>query len=286
MISVRRFTSADVALGMRLKTAAKWNQTERDWHRALELDPQGCFVGLDDGEPAATLTCCLFGNVGWIAMVLTDERHRGKGLATALLQEALAELERRGARSVRLDATDLGRPVYEKLGFRVDGGATRYFGRPTVDGLKLAERKNVGPMQAVHLPSAARLDAELFGNDRTQLLRQLFQERPEAALVCSRAYGSDEIDGYVFARTGSRAVQIGPCAAREASQGSILMTSAFAALQDSPCYWDIPDGNPAAREFAAECGLAVERTFFRMTQGEAAVEGQERIWANFGPEKG
>jgi hypothetical protein len=33
-------------------------------------------------------------------------------------------------------------------------------------------------------------------------------------------------------------------------------------------------------------GLAVERTFFRMTLGRDVAEREPEIWANFGPEKG
>lgn len=291
MITVRRFTHADLALGMRLKTAANWNQTEQDWRRALTLDPHGCFVGLDDGVPAATLTCCLFGDVGWIAMVLTDERHRGKGLATALLKQSLAELEGRGARSVRLDATALGRPVYEKLGFRVDGGATRYFGCPhfaTVPSASAGPKTTrIVPFASMHLEAAAVLDAELFGNDRRTLLNQLLAERSSPALACvESSVAGENLVGYVIARNGSRAVQVGPCAASEAGAGKALLTAAFAAIPATPVYWDVPDGNPAAHALAADCGFTVERTFFRMTRGEAVTERPEQIWANFGPEKG
>lgn len=51
-------------------------------------------------------------------LVATGERSRGRGLAGALMGHALADARERGRTTATLQATDLGRPVYERLGFR------------------------------------------------------------------------------------------------------------------------------------------------------------------------
>ena len=53
-----------------------------DWRRFLALQPDGCFVAECDGRPAGTTVACIFGQVGWIAMVLVDASFRGRGIAT------------------------------------------------------------------------------------------------------------------------------------------------------------------------------------------------------------
>src|SRR6516162_4176250 len=112
MIHIRPMTAADLPLGLRLSQQAGWNQTTADWRRFLDLQPTGCFIAEWDATPAATLTTCIFGSVAWIAMVLVEESLRRRGLGQALLHHALSFLEQEGARSVRLDATALGRPLY------------------------------------------------------------------------------------------------------------------------------------------------------------------------------
>src|SRR5438270_10324239 len=97
-------TAADVPLGLRLRGQAGWNQTEADWRRFLRLQPDGCFVAELDGAPAGTTAAFVFGPVAWVAMVLVDEAVRGRGVGTALMRHALALLDGRGVRSVRLDA--------------------------------------------------------------------------------------------------------------------------------------------------------------------------------------
>src|SRR5438105_11990396 len=128
MIRIRRMTAADVPLGMRLKEQAGWNQTEADWQRCLDLQPDGCFVAEWNDTPVGTTTTCVFGNVAWIAMVLVDANHRGKGIGKALMNHALEYLDSAGVASIRLDATPLGQPLYEKLGFRVQFPLARFEG--------------------------------------------------------------------------------------------------------------------------------------------------------------
>jgi ribosomal protein S18 acetylase RimI-like enzyme len=284
MMSVRPFTAGDIPLGMRLKAAANWNQTEADWRRALELEPDGCFVGVCDGVDAATLTTAVFGGTAWIAMVLTDPAFRGRGLATALLKHALAWIEGRGIASVRLDATALGRPVYEKLGFRVVGEETRYFGTPTFDD----ERAMVGsrsflPLAAADIAAAGILDARSTGNDRTRLLETLRRDWPEVSFGW---HDGHTMNGFVTARRGSRAVQIGPSIATDPEVGEWLLSIMFNLFRDQAVYVDVPTANVAACNLVRRRGLAVERTFFRMTLGRDVAEREGEIWANFGPEKG
>src|SRR5438309_972490 len=55
MVQIRLMTGADLPLGMRLKAANSWNQTEADWRRYLDLQPDGCFVAAVDANPVGTL---------------------------------------------------------------------------------------------------------------------------------------------------------------------------------------------------------------------------------------
>jgi GNAT superfamily N-acetyltransferase len=92
------------------------------------MQPDGCFVAELDGTSAGTTTTCVFNGVAWVAMVLVDKSLRGKGIGTGLLKHALDHLKKRNVRTVRLDATPAGRPIYEKLGFVPEYELARYEG--------------------------------------------------------------------------------------------------------------------------------------------------------------
>jgi GNAT superfamily N-acetyltransferase len=276
-------TIGDVPLGMRLKEQAGWNQTEADWRRFLDLEPDGCFVGELDGVAAATLTTCIFGPVAWIAMVLVDQPLRGRGLAKALLAHVLDFLVHRGVRSVRLDATSLGQPLYEKLGFVVEYELARFEGVLPPRGTA-PRPPGVGsdPLRAEHLEALCRLDRTVTGTDRRKLLLRLLAENPGAVKAVQ---DGGEVSGFIMAREGSRALQIGPCMASVAA-GPVLLRDAWWHHAGRPVYVDIPTGNRAAAALAAAAGLTVQRRFLRMCRGRSVGEHTHQLWASSGPEKG
>jgi ribosomal protein S18 acetylase RimI-like enzyme len=55
---------------------------------------------------------------GYVFGVRVDPAYRRRGLATHLTHEAIAFLRAGGCARVRLHASRLGRPIYERLGFR------------------------------------------------------------------------------------------------------------------------------------------------------------------------
>src|SRR5437879_9739238 len=118
---------------MRLKEAAGWNQTAADWQRVLGLEPDGCFAIECDGQVRATTTAVCFGReLAWVGMVLTDAQYRGRGFARQLMEHTLAHLRGKRMQWIKLDATDMGRPLYERLGFREEGSIERWIRRAGV----------------------------------------------------------------------------------------------------------------------------------------------------------
>ncbi|ANE42719.1 GNAT family N-acetyltransferase [Deinococcus puniceus] len=54
----------------------------------------------------------------YLMNVYVQPPHRGNGLAQFLIEEMLAECALRGVHIVSLHASEAGRPIYERLGFR------------------------------------------------------------------------------------------------------------------------------------------------------------------------
>jgi GNAT superfamily N-acetyltransferase len=272
-------TVADLPLGLRLKAQAGWNQLEADWRRALDLQPDGCFVAELDGAPAGTVATCVFGPVAWVALVLVDAELRGRGIGTALMRRALDYLETEEVRSVRLDATPLGRPVYEKLGFVAQFTLHRFEGiLPPGDAVP-----GIVAVSSDGYEELLRLDRRITGTDRGRLLRRLFAEQPEAV---RGAWRDDDLEGYLTVRQGANAVQIGPCLATNAEAGRLLLSDAQRCYAGHRVFIDVPVDNRAAAAAVGDMGLTVQRPFLRMSRGELIVEQVEQLWTSGGPEKG
>ena len=75
--ALRALGEADIAFGMALVEAAGWNQTASDWRSFISFRPEGCFLALEGGRPAGTVTTIDHeGRLGWIGMVLVDRELR------------------------------------------------------------------------------------------------------------------------------------------------------------------------------------------------------------------
>jgi ribosomal protein S18 acetylase RimI-like enzyme len=286
MLHIRRMTTADVPLGMRLKEQAGWNQVEADWRRFLAMQPDGCFVAELDGRPVGTAVGCAFGPVAWIAMVLVDESVRGLGIGTALVRQAVMFVEEQSATSIRLDATPKGQPVYEKLGFRTQYELARYAG--TLNPGFCQPRANPATQASLRVAlkedyeAVFALDYSATQTDRRKFLARLFYERPAQVHVVDRA---GHIEGYLTIRNGSTAVQLGPCIANTEA-GERLLSDANRRLGGAQVYLDVASSNDRARRFAETSGLVIQRTFMRMCRGVVVNDDCAWLWASSGPELG
>ena len=87
------------------------------WH-----DDSFAYVGYVDGRAVSTASALPVGGTVYIALVATLPDSHGKGYADAVMRHAIAE-GRRGMGFTRttLHATEMGRPVYQAMGFEAGG---------------------------------------------------------------------------------------------------------------------------------------------------------------------
>jgi len=281
MLSIRRMTANDIGFAMGLKDQAGWNQVEGDWSRFLALEPDGCFVAEVDDQPCGTVTALTYGDeVGWAAMLLVDRRFRRRGIGTALLNHCLQYLQRKGLKAIKLDATDLGKPVYRRLDFVSEFQIIR------MHGPRLAGRfPDVRQMRMVHMDEVAKYDRDRFGACRERLLRTYLQdERVGAGLIQGREGG---VRGYCLARPGTTRWQVGPIVAEDLALCTQLLFFAMSSVPSPTVYVDVVASQTELGAFLEDHGFLKERAFTRMTLGSEPVHAKlENYFLIAGPEFG
>ncbi len=80
------------------------------------------YFGELEGEPVSTLAVWPYRGDAVVIWVATLPEARGRGIATRLLAHALRAARQDGLRTTTLQSSALGRPVYERLGYRDFGG--------------------------------------------------------------------------------------------------------------------------------------------------------------------
>ena len=263
-----------------LSRSANWNQNEADWRLMLGFG-RGWGLAMDDGTLAASTLVLPYNGFAWVAMVLVHPEHRKKGFATRLLRAALAEMQAQ-KRIALLDATPAGHEVYVQEGFREFWGFKRF----SLSDFRNSNyaNKDIQPFQETHWPQVLALDAAAFGGDREVVLRNLAARQPKAALVAGR---NGEIGGFVLAREGREAMQIGPLVARDEPTARALFAAALGRVS-GPVYADIADHAAPLQGWALEQGFTIQRPFTRMAHGPRgyAPGDASLVFCPAGPELG
>lgn len=277
--TLRLLTAADLPACLRLTALCGWNQTERDWRRFLALAPTGCLGVEVAGQLVGTTTVLTYGaELAWIGLVMVDPDYRGQGLARRLLTAALERAET--CRAVGLDATPMGQPLYEKLGFV----ASETFDRMVAPALSsLAPGPAVKQLTEADLPVLTALDAAVTGASRPAVLAGLLEDAPELAWGLREA---GKTVGFCLGRLGARSPYLGPVVAPHA-EGALALLQAAAGGLAHPLALDAPRAQAAWQQQLAALGFVPERSLLRMyLRGIAPRRDPSRLFALAGGELG
>jgi GNAT superfamily N-acetyltransferase len=238
---VERATSADLAQLAALRVEQGWYGSEallwavQTWEqgrhfivRASALDEE---AALEPKTIVAVTSAIAAGPVAVIGNVVTRAGLRGRGLGSAVMSATLDWLRAQDARSVLLDATSDGQPLYQKLGFVARERS--WYGFAPLAALHAETVRARAGLARVRLrsiddlPAIAALDRAAFGGDRLELLR-LIASASDCWLYTA---GSDEApDGYLLVRALEPprvGIRLGPWVAKTAEAGAALLEVAL-----------------------------------------------------------
>lgn len=251
---IRLLEPSDVPQARALSQAVGWNQTPEDWRLAIEMNPGGCFAMEFEGALVATTTTIRYGtDLAWIGMVLTHPEYRGRGYARALMHRALDHLS--DVETIKLDATEMGTPLYRQLGFVNECVIERWQGQ-----------SNFSPAE-VQCFTDPSFDKEAFGADRTSLLKRL-----------AKIESASLDDAFAMGR-GDR---FGPCVSRSKDSALALAQWYLARHPSQQLVWDLyPENN-----LAQSLGFKRARVLTRMTRGRKLKSNTSLVYACAGFEFG
>lgn len=246
-----------------LATSVGWSYTPRGVATVLELEPEGAFAVRDGtGALVGMVTCVVWDTLAWIGTMVVDARARRQGTGRALLRRAIAHAHERGARTLALDATPAGRPLYESEGFSATWGESARWQRegdiraPEVASGDFA----IYPVSPAEIMELVRYDTPRFGGGRGRYLGALMAQRPHQSFVAvHRATGA--FSGLALSHDG----RIGPLVADTPEAAAWLLHAIERAGATGAAI--VPAWNPRAEALFASAGYTKIRSCARMFRG-------------------
>ena len=275
-LPVRRLTAADLPQCSALAVDRDWEPTPDRWRLLYEL---GEMYGVDDpaGGLAGAVALIRYGpGLASIGKMLVARRHGRQGLGGRLMRHAM---DQAGDTVICLLATEYGRPLYERLGFRAIDRSVRYIGSLTAGQPDPAEAGQAAPREvsAADLPGIAELDLRSFGADRGALLTAL--PRLADQFVVSDLVASDgpAVRGFGAAWRSADTLTIGPVVAGDLALATTLIAS-LAAGSDLPVRIEVPGRHPGLASWAAARGLTVRAEATFMVRGGDLPGAREHVY--------
>lgn len=280
-VRLRDMATSDIPSGLRLCRASGWNQLEHDWAAFLAFSPGGCRVAEKNGQVVGTVTTLRYQErFSWLSMVLVDPAERGAGIGTRLLQEGLMLLKQENC--VRLDATPLGRAIYERHGF-IEEFPLKRMAVSTRAYKAVCRSSRIRQIRESDLPSVFAWDREVFGADRSLLLRRWLELAPDCAFIAE----GGGVEGYCFGRPGHKYSQLGPIVAKNEMIAGELISECLRRATNDAFAIDAP---AISAEWIAQLtalGFVEERPFTRMSRGgRPNASPWAALFAIAGPEFG
>jgi GNAT superfamily N-acetyltransferase len=131
------------------------------------------FKATIDNKIVGTGTLITYENTCWIAHIIVGSDYRNNGIGSQIVNGLLERIKKDAIQTCSLIATDLGKPVYLKAGFRT---VTEYSflqkEKPWVDR---PVSKNVIPFDEKYRTAIYELDKVISGENREMLLKGILE---------------------------------------------------------------------------------------------------------------
>jgi predicted N-acetyltransferase YhbS len=215
-VNYRKFRSADTEAAHRLSLSVEWPHRFEDW---LLLQRRGSgYVAEDRGAVIGTVLAWKHDRrYAWLGMFIVDPARQGRGIGRKLISHALEELE---GRAVLLNATPAGRPLFERLGFKVIDKVERHQGvAHNVPIVPLAPGERLRPLDPGDAARLVSLATSAAGMSRALVIERLLESAEGIVLV----RGGEPI-GFAFCRRFGRGDLIGPVVAPDVQRAKVIIS--------------------------------------------------------------
>jgi GNAT superfamily N-acetyltransferase len=213
-VRLRPLEGADLPAARALTTALGWPHRLEDWAFGLSLG-EGLAAELDGALVGTALGWRYGPEAGALGLVVVADPAQGRGVGRALTEGVLQIL---GERSVMLNATLAGAPLYRSLGFAPVSTVRQHQGSSfSADFVPLPAGQRLRPLGRSDAPTLAALDACALGMRRDALIEALLPVSDGVVLdyqgeaigfALIRRFGHGQVIGPVVApdEAGARAL--------------------------------------------------------------------------------
>lgn len=217
-------------------------------------------VAIIDNVIAGTGMSILTGNTAWLGTIIVKENYRKRGIGTAVTKNLINWSASHGSNKIILVASDLGMPVYKKLGFRTGMYYLAYEGGKIQD---TASDHKIKRTVKSDLNEILVLDRKASGENRSRIIEKSY-------IPGFRYTDNGNITGYYLPDFGR-----GLIIANNETAGMALLRFRYSENKEKII---IPEPNLPAKIFLEANGFTIKAKYPRMYLGYDAAWRPDMVY--------
>ena len=267
----------DLDFAVKLTHDEHWYYTHLEIGRMLELDPDGSFVFEDRGKRLGFITTVSYGRTGVVGHLIVAHEARRKKIGETLLKEAVEYLEGRGVDSIMLYSSGDGQKLYSRHGFTARRPALVLHTKLEKSHIA-AKGRTCDPMTPKDLPNVIEMDNELFGDDRSRVMKVIYRDYPQGAFKLER---DGRLVGFIMGRPDHVGYDLGPwaCVSKDPRDAESLFDSLLPVLGQGVLYIGTFPGNAHAVRIFTRIPKIFELPVPLMIKGRDRYPGSDKVYA-------
>jgi ribosomal protein S18 acetylase RimI-like enzyme len=264
MFRVRTMKQDDFTFAVELANTMDWGMAEEDFEFNSRMEPEGCFVLLDDVKHVGICTCVGYGKVGWFGNLIVQENCRRKGAGSFLLRRSIEFLKRKRVETIGLYAYPRLIRFYERFGFKPD----EQFLVMKKQAALPEETMEAKKASVSDVPDIVSIDGQCFGANRSRLLKNLLSKKNNQCYV---SVAEHEIVGFVAAKVYADMAEVGPLGCLDKYQDATLklLETQLANLKGLEVSVYVPEKQAAILNLLNNSGFREDFRLVRMFLGSA-----------------
>jgi len=266
MFHVKNMSAEDFEFTVSLTDTMDWNLVTGDFEFMMRLEPDGCFVVLDNSERVGLTTTVSFGKVGWLGNLIVSKNHRGRGAGSLLVRHSVGYLTKKHVEAIGLYAYIDRVPFYRGLGFEYDSEFMVLKGKgahsPTTAHIREAGKNDIWEV--------VDLDRLCFGASRGKLLEPLLSDSDN---LCYVSKEDGQLWGFVVAKVYQGTAELGPMVCRRGCDDIAidLLKAALNRLEGFEVSMCVPEKESAILDTLMKLGFKEAFRVARMFHGRRIV---------------
>jgi GNAT superfamily N-acetyltransferase len=265
--------AADIDAAVVLYRSGGWGERGPFLEKLLANPSCQPLVGMRDGAIVATGLATVNGSVGWVGSIFVDTSLRSQGLGRVMTEAVCDRLDAAGCTTQALIASEYGKPLYEKMGFRIDGWYQILEAVPLDSAPTPARGATLRPIRPDDIERIGELDRRATGEDRRGLLGAL-------AVGGWLMEAGDELLGFLIQILPDSAALIAPDSGHAACLLDLLRH--LGKGRAKTIHAAVVNGNQAGQTALEDRGWGATFETPRMLRGQSILWEPQLIWGLLG----